>query len=102
MMAKLLGGGKHAFDGSGETLNRGFYKYSQGFDSRFVDSVRFIADMSDPDKITAVIPGGSSGRYFNDHLHDQSQAWIDGGAFPIWFNQQKVKQHSVKQLVFKP
>ena len=101
-MARLFGGGVHPFDGSGETLNRGLYKYSQGFDSRFVDSVRFIADMSDPDKITAVIPGGSSGRYFNEHLSDQSQAWLDGGAYPIWFNPQKVKQHITKQLVFKP
>lgn len=102
MMAKLLGGGIHPLDGSGETLNRGLFKYSQGFDSRFIDSVRFIADMSDSEKITAVIPGGSSGRYFNKHLHDQSQAWLEGGAYPIWFSEARAKQHSVKHLVFIP
>jgi len=101
-VANLFGGGVHPMVGSGETLNRGLFKYSQGYDTKIMDSVRFIADMSDHEKITAVIPGGVSGRYFDQHLNDQTQTWLDGGAFPIWFSDNKIKQHSVSQLRLIP
>lgn len=100
--AKWFGGGTHPMNGSGETLNRGLYKYSKGFDTTIIDSVRFIADLSDPEKITAVIPGGTSGRYFDSHLHDQTEAWLSGGSFPFWFSDSKIKEHSVSQLTLTP
>lgn len=100
--AKWLGGGVHPMFGSGQTLNRGGYRYSSDFDASSIDSIRFVADMSDSDKVMSVIPGGSNGRYLNAHLHDQTQTWLQGGTFSWWFSDEKIAEHSVHQLMLKP
>ena len=101
-VANWLGGGTHPMHGSGETLNRGAFKLSKGFDSDVIDSVRLIADMSDDDKLLAVIPGGSSGRYFDDSLTNQVDDWLDGRANPIWFSQEAVQANTRTILTLSP
>lgn len=100
--ARWLGGGTHPLFGSGETLNRGLFKNSKDYDSDIIDSVRLVADLADDEKVLAVIPGGTSGRYFDKSLANQTRDWLAGKANPIWFSLLKVKENSVSQLVLKP
>ncbi|MEH6606308.1 MAG: penicillin acylase family protein [Pseudomonadales bacterium] len=100
--AKWLGGGVHPMFGSGETLNRGGYKPSKGYEASFIDSIRFVSDMADPDKIIAVIPGGSSGRYLDDALHNQTEAWLAGERHHLWFSDKAIRQNTVKTLSLTP
>ena len=102
LAARFLGHGTHAMQGSGETLNRGAYKLRDAYNTTVVDSVRLVADMSDPDKILAVIPGGTSGRYFDNSLSNQVDDWLKGKSNPLWFSREAIKKHAVSELVLTP
>lgn len=98
----LLGGGKHALSGSGETLLRGQYDFKQPFDISFSAALRMVADLNDPDKVLAVIPGGISGRVFHPHSKDQIDAFISGEKQYWWFSDEEIKAHTQSELILHP
>jgi penicillin amidase len=98
----LLGGGSHEFGGSGETLYRGYYKFNKPYDAFVTASLRMVADLSDEDKVVAVLPGGTSGRLFNKHRTDQIDSFINGGKLYWWFSDREIKKHSKHELVLNP
>ena len=98
----LLGGGKHALSGSGETLLRGQYDFKQPFDISISASLRMVADLNDPDKVLAVIPGGISGRVFHPHSKDQIDAFISGEKQYWWFSDEEIKAHTQSELILHP
>ncbi len=100
--AKWLGAGTQRMFGSSETLNRGKYKYSSDYEAQAIDSTRFVADMSDKEKVVAVIPGGSSGRYLDDTLANQNEAWMNGDKHYWWYSDEKINQHTVHSLQLIP
>lgn len=100
--ANWLGGGVHPMFGSAESLNRGGYKFSKGYEASFIDSVRFVADMADNEKVLAVVPGGVSGRYLDPSLHNQTEAWLAGEPHYWWFSDKAIKANTVKTLVLLP
>ena len=101
-MARWLGGGTHPMEGSGETLNRAIFRYSDGYDTRVIASARMVNDLSDSEKITLVIPGGVSGRNFDDHLEDQLPAWRSGEKRYLWFSDAAIREHATHTLHLMP
>ena len=61
-----------------------------------------VADLSDPDKVLAVIPGGVSGRVFHPHARDQIDAFISGEKQYWWFSEKEIKAHTQSELVLHP
>ncbi|RPJ20089.1 MAG: penicillin acylase family protein, partial [Desulfobacteraceae bacterium] len=61
----LVGGGSHPAPGSCESLYRGVYTFSEPFGVTVSAALRMVADLSDEDKILAVLPGGVCGRLFH-------------------------------------
>lgn len=102
LMASLFGGGTNAHGGSGETLNRGSYRYASPYDSTFIASLRFVADLSDPEKIMALVSGGTSGRQFDRHLQDQLPAWHSGEPSYWWFSDAAIAKHAVSEQLLVP
>ena len=100
--AGLLGGGTLPKDGSGETINRATYKFAAPYDAVYIASLRFVADLADPDKIMAVVSGGVSGRQFDPHLKDQLDAWQSGEPSYWWFSDEKISEHSRNELHLEP
>ena len=98
----LLGGGSHPALGSGETLGRGVYGFNDPFDVTVFASLRMVADLGDPDKVLAVLPGGVSGRLFGKHSTDQIESFINGNKVYWWFSDAAIKAHSRNILVLKP
>jgi penicillin amidase len=98
----LLGDGPHAFQGSGETLHRGLYNFQDPFRVTTSASLRMVADLSDDDKILAVLPGGVSGRFFHPHAKDQIKSFIDGGKVYWWFSDQAIQEHKKTLLLLQP
>jgi penicillin amidase len=100
--AGLLGGGTMPKDGSGETINRATYRYAAPYDAVYIASLRFVADLADPDKIMAVVSGGVSGRQFDPHLKDQLAAWQSGEPSYWWFSDEKIRAHTDHELRLEP
>jgi penicillin amidase len=98
----LLGGGSHPAPGSGETLGRGIYGFNDPFDVEVFASLRMVADLGDPDKVLAVLPGGVSGRLFDKHGKDQIESFINGNKVYWWFSDAAIKAHSRNTLILKP
>jgi penicillin amidase len=101
-VAGILGGGTHPKDGSGETLNRGTFKFDKPYEATSIASLRLVADLGDPDKLWAVLTGGASGRQFDPHLKDQTGAWLSGEPRYWWFSDAAIAGHKVSELKLEP
>ena len=100
--AEWLGGGSHPAPGSGETLNRGLYESTKPYKVKIPASLRMVADLADPDKILAVLPGGVAGRQFDPHTTDQVKAYMDGSKVYWWFSDKAIKAHTQHTLTLNP
>ncbi len=100
--ADMLGGGTHPKEGSGETLNRATYKWNKPYEATTIASLRFVADLGDPDKVMGVLTGGASGRQFDPHLKDQTDAWLSGEPRYWWFSDAAIAEHTVSELMLQP
>ena len=100
--SEWLGGGSHPAPGSGETLYRGLYQFSQPYKVTVPASIRMVADLSDPDKILAVMPGGITGRQFDPHTTDQVESYMNGTKVYWWFSDKAIKAHTQHTLTLNP
>jgi penicillin amidase len=90
----LAGAGSHPAPGSCETLYRGIYSFNEPFGVTVSAALRMVADLSDEDKILAVLPGGVCGRLFHPHTKDQVEAYMNGEKVYWWFSDKAIKEHS--------
>jgi penicillin amidase len=98
----LLGGGSHPFPGSGETLCRGIYDFTSPFAAATTASLRMVADLSDDEKVMAVLPGGMTGRFFHPHYKDQIKAFMNGEKLYWWFSDKAIQEHAKTTLFLRP
>ncbi len=98
----LLGSGPMPMGGSGETLYRGWYDYDKPFAVTHCAALRMVADLSDKEKIVAVLPGGVTGRTFHAHQKDQVDAFMSGGKMYWWFSDKAIDEHEKSKLILKP
>jgi penicillin amidase len=98
----LLGGGSHPAPGSGQTLYRGIYDFNQPYKVTVSASLRMVADLGDPDKILAVLPGGVAGRQFDPHTTDQVKSFMDGSKVYWWFSDKAIREHTQNTLTLVP
>jgi len=98
----LLGDGPYPFQGSGETLHRAIFAFNDPFKVTYSASLRMVADLSDDDKILAVLPGGVAGRIFHPHAKDQIKAFINGEKVYWWFSDKAIQEHKRKTLILNP
>jgi penicillin amidase len=97
-----LGGGSHPAAGSQETLYRGIYDFNAPFKITIPASLRMVADLADPDKILAVLPGGVAGRQFDPHTTDQIEPYMNGEKVYWWFSDKAIKEHTRHTLTLNP
>ena len=103
LVGRLTGNRSYPKPGSGETLNRALYGFSEpGFDPRWSASWRMVADLGDPDKVLAVLPGGVVGRTRHPLLDNQIEAFRDGGLDFLWFSDAKIEENAVSTLILQP
>ncbi|MDJ0978930.1 MAG: penicillin acylase family protein [Erythrobacter sp.] len=99
----LTGNRRVELGGSGETLLRALYPYDEPFGSKWFASLRMTADLSDPDKVRAVLPGGVVGRTFHPHLANQIDAWMEPDAQVYWwFSDEKIEADTQSTLTLTP
>jgi len=98
----LLSDGPHPFPGSGETLHRGIFAFNDPFKVIYSASLRMVVDLSDDDKVLAVLPGGVSGRFFHPHAQDQIEAFISGEKKYWWFSDKSIRENQKEFLTLQP
>jgi len=98
----LLGAGSHPAPGSAEVLYRGIYEFDQPYDVSTSASARMVADLGDPEKVLAVLPGGITGRVFHPHTTDQVLPFMNGEKRYWWFSDAAIEAHADSRLVLKP
>lgn len=97
-----MGGGSHPMGGSGDTLYRSAYEIDAPFAVRTSASLRMVADLGDPDKVYAVLPGGVSERLFDRHRRDQVRPFMDGEKRAWWFSDAMIRRYARHHLELKP
>ena len=100
--ARWIGGGIHPFSGSGETLNRGVYQFDTPFETKIIDSMRVIMDMSDEEKVEAHFPGGVSERWFDPWNKNFLDSWLTGEKRYWWFSDEAIEDHAEYELLMQP
>ena len=101
-LKSLVDAGSYPMSGSGETLYRARYEFNKPFAPAYTASLRMVADMSDNEKVLAVLPGGTSGRIFDKHYKDQVEAFMKGEKKYWWLSDELIKEHTESTLVLKP
>ena len=102
-IGRLTGNRSVAMSGSGETLLRALYTPDDPFNTKWFASLRMTADLNDPDKVRAVLPGGVVGRTFNAHLNDQTQLWQrEDSISHWWFSDEAIAAHAQHTLRLLP
>jgi penicillin amidase len=99
---ELLGTGPMPMGGSAETIYRGRFSPDKPFDATITAVLRMVVDMSDPDKIMAVLPGGVAARQFSPHQTDQVPAFMSGEILHWWFSDKAIEANAQHRLVLKP
>lgn len=92
---------ERAMSGSGETVMRA----RTGFMSEpveFFASMRFVADLGDPDRVQAVLSGGAVDRQFHPNQKDQLPVWSDGKLTDWWLSPRKVRANAVNRQTLRP
>jgi penicillin amidase len=102
MAARWLGGGVHAANGSVETLNRAISRFSDPGHVKIIPSMRFVADLSDPDKVEGHIPGGVSERLFSSYAKNQLSLWLSGEPSHWWYSDKAIKENTRHTLSLLP
>lgn len=99
LLGRLTGNRTYPQSGSGETLNRALFGFSEsGFDPRWSVSLRMVADLGDPDKVLAVLPGGVVGRTRHPLLDNQIEAFREGSPEYLWFSDAMIGQNAESKL----
>ncbi len=98
----LLGTGPMSMGGSGETLYRGKYNYDEPFGIAYCAALRMVADLSDDEKVMAVIPGGITGRTFHPNQKDQVKSYMTGKKMYWWFSDKAIDAHAESTLMLTP
>ncbi len=103
LIGRLTGNRSVQMSGSGETLLRALYPYHEPFNSKWTASLRMTADLNDPDKVRAVLPGGVVGRTFHPNLADQTAHWAEkDAAIYWWFSDEAIKANAKTALTLAP
>ena len=99
---ELLGTGPMPMGGSAETIYRSRYSSKKPFDVTVSAALRMVVDMSDSEKIMAVLPGGVTARQFSPHQADQVPAFMNGDILYWWFSDKAIAENTKHRLVLKP
>ncbi len=75
--------GPFPWGGGPATVGRASYRYDRAGRATHAATLRVVAEMSDPPRAFAVIPGGQSGHPASAHYADQLGDWLAGRLHPL-------------------
>lgn len=98
-----LGGGTHGLAGSGETLQRGHYVPKDGpYSVSSFASLRIVSDLSDDEKVLAIVSGGNAARQFHPFFKSHLDIWLNNQWSYWWLDPEKIAEQSKHKLELMP
>lgn len=98
----LFNRGPVPFGGSTHTVANAWTSLRQPFRAPIGTSFRMVADLSNLNAATSVIPTGGSGHFLSPHFFDQNAGWVLGKNHPLLFERGQVEAASTSRLTLTP
>jgi penicillin amidase len=88
----------------GRLFNRGFFPVggSATTIAAFNPSMRWVADIANPDRSLAIILGGQSEHLNDEHYDDQVKPFLNGQVHPVQWSEQAIENATVSRLRLRP
>lgn len=83
LLDRLLNRGPYVWGGGTSTVGRGNARYDRPARVDMAATVRVVAEMGEPVRAFAVIPGGQSGHFASAHYDDQLSSYLRGELYPL-------------------
>jgi penicillin amidase len=99
---KVFNVGPFGISGSGTTVHKTDFRFSDPFNVFVGSSVRQVIDLGSRSSLSSVITTGQSGQVFNEHYDDQNVLWLNGEYHTILFDWDEISGAPWDQLVLKP
>ncbi|MEM9758553.1 MAG: penicillin acylase family protein [Pseudomonadota bacterium] len=97
-----VGGGDYPMSGSGETLRRARYPFSEPFETAFFASFNLVSDMAEDEEVMTALPGGVAARVLHKHYASQIADWHAEKATPTPLTRAAAQAAAVSTLVLAP
>jgi penicillin amidase len=78
LLSAWLNRGPYAWGGGTVTVGRARFRYHRPFEVRSAATLRVVAELGDPIRVRAIMPGGQSGHPASAHYADQLPRWLEG------------------------
>lgn len=78
LLSAWLDRGPYAWGGGPATVGRARFRYHRPFEVRSAATARVVAELSDPIRVRAIMPGGQSGHPASGQYADQLPRWLAG------------------------
>jgi penicillin amidase len=98
----LFNRGPTPFGGSAFTLANAVVSLTEPFRVTAGTSFRFVADLSDLNAGSSVLPTGASGHPLSPHYFDQNEDWLAGRAHPMIFDRSRIESILEGRLTLTP
>ncbi len=98
----LFSRGPVPFGGSTSTVANAVVSLREPFETPLGTSLRFLADLSNPDLSRSIIPTGASGHPLSPHYFDQNPGWLEGRSHPLPFERATIESALESKLILQP
>lgn len=101
-LAWLFSRGPVPFGGSTFTVSNAVVSLREPFATPLGTSLRFLADLSNPDAARSVVPTGASGHPLSPHYFDQNPGWVEGRSHALALERTTIEGALESKLVLQP
>ncbi len=101
ILKKLLGR-EFEMGGSHQTLYRAIYSPVKPFSVDVSAALRMVVDLSNDERVLAVLSCGTTGRTFDPHTGDQMESYMKGEKKYWWFSKKAVMAHKKYSMTILP
>ncbi|MCF8267538.1 MAG: penicillin acylase family protein, partial [Ignavibacteriales bacterium] len=78
ILDRFIDSGPYEAGGDGTTIFNTDFSFTNPFDVRVGQTLRFLYDFGNPNELQVVLPGGQSGHLLKDSYKDQTELWLKG------------------------
>ncbi len=98
----VMNRGPFELNGNGATIFGGEYSFTNPYDVVAGQTVRFVYDFANPNKIFFAMTGGESGHIFNVHYSDLTKHWLAGKSSVLKLKLSDKERNNLKRLILLP